>query len=428
MAYIKQISRGGTTYEINPPSIAGQFSTASNYSAGDYVYYGGYLWRFTADHSAGAWSGTDAEQVTVTDEISRLSPGGGGSGLSNGIKQALLACFENVGWKNGDGSDYIDALEAELYPAVDLASITAVYTQSGTVYDTDTLDSLKADLVVTAHYTDSSSEPVSAYTLSGSLTTGTSTITVSYSGKTTTFTVTVTHNNVPYVSDGLFAYWDAIDNQGTGTHDSSATSWIDLINEYEWVPNKSDGTQTWAWSNGNSLVFNPNKTGNNSVPANCFLCTRPGTGLRTLEVVFTPADLGCCVGEFTTDLTGITDTTVQIIGIAAADDTFIIQGTQNGYNATDITAIKSISGTYSSSYAPVKAYMNGTQVTTQGSSHSYKYHNNASMVLGSQNSTSGYYYAFKGTVHAIRFYSKELSAEEIAQNYAVDVQRFGLGA
>ena len=74
-----------------------------------------------------------------------------------------------------------------------LDSISAVYTQSGTVYDTDTLDSLKDDLVVTAHYADSSTQTVPAadYVLSGALTVGTSTITVSYGGKTTTFSVTV---------------------------------------------------------------------------------------------------------------------------------------------------------------------------------------------------------------------------------------------
>lgn len=78
--------------------------------------------------------------------------------------------------------------------AVTLSSIFAVYTQSGTVLETDSLDSLKTDLVVTATYSDSSTEtvPASDYTLSGTLTAGTSTITVSYSGLTTTFTVTVT--------------------------------------------------------------------------------------------------------------------------------------------------------------------------------------------------------------------------------------------
>lgn len=80
-----------------------------------------------------------------------------------------------------------------------LSSISAVYTQSGTVYDTDTLDSLKDDLVVTAVYSDSSTQTVPAadYTLSGTLTAGTSTITVSYGGKTTTFSVTVTAQILP---------------------------------------------------------------------------------------------------------------------------------------------------------------------------------------------------------------------------------------
>lgn len=75
-----------------------------------------------------------------------------------------------------------------------LSSITATYTQSGTVYDTDTLDSLKADLVVTAVYSDSSTQtvPSADYTLSGTLAEGTSTITVSYDGKAATFDVTVT--------------------------------------------------------------------------------------------------------------------------------------------------------------------------------------------------------------------------------------------
>lgn len=116
------------------------------------------------------------------------------TGLTNDIKQALLDIFEHVAYIDDDGQDYYDALETALYPPANLSSITCVYTQSGTVYDTDTLDSLKTDLVVTAHWDDTTTSTVesSQYTLSGSLTEGTSTITVTYSGKTTTFTVTVT--------------------------------------------------------------------------------------------------------------------------------------------------------------------------------------------------------------------------------------------
>lgn len=115
------------------------------------------------------------------------------TGLSDEAKQALLACFQQVAWIGDDGQDYYDALESALYPPANLVSISAVYTQSGTVYDTDSLDDLKSDLVVTAHFDDNSTRPVTAYTLTGTLVSGTSTITVAYGGMTTTFTVTVTH-------------------------------------------------------------------------------------------------------------------------------------------------------------------------------------------------------------------------------------------
>lgn len=213
-------------------------------------------------------------------------PSQSGSGLTDEIKQALLACFENVAWINADGQTYYDALaealngsgtvyysvtnnltgcttsngasrvaEGDGYTAklstasdymltsvkitmggddvtnvsysggtisipnvtgdivimavatqrvANLTSISAVFTQGGnTIYDTDSLDSLKQYLVVTATYDDSSTATVASndYTLSGTLTEGTSTITVSYGGKTDTFIVSVTHSSLLYKWD-----------------------------------------------------------------------------------------------------------------------------------------------------------------------------------------------------------------------------------
>ena len=73
-----------------------------------------------------------------------------------------------------------------------LTGITAVYNGTAIIYPTTPLDDLKTGLTVTAVFSDSTTQPVTGYTLSGTLTVGTSTITVSYEGKTTTFTVTVT--------------------------------------------------------------------------------------------------------------------------------------------------------------------------------------------------------------------------------------------
>lgn len=146
-------------------------------------------------------NGVSEEQLGYSlEELQEIIAGVRNAGLTEPVKQALLACFNNVAWKipedpedpsSTTGEDLIDALESALYPPAELQSITATYTQSGTVYDTDSLDSLKADLVVTSNYDNGTSATVTSYTLSGTLTEGTSTITVSYGGKTATFSVVV---------------------------------------------------------------------------------------------------------------------------------------------------------------------------------------------------------------------------------------------
>lgn len=74
-----------------------------------------------------------------------------------------------------------------------LQSISAVFNQgSAVIYTDSSLNDLKPYLTVTARYSDSTTQSVTNYTLSGTLTEGTSTITASYGGKSATFNVTVT--------------------------------------------------------------------------------------------------------------------------------------------------------------------------------------------------------------------------------------------
>jgi len=137
------------------------------------------------------------DYLGIDDRVTALEGGGTGSGLTEDIKAALLQVARKVAYIDADGQDYYDDLYVALYPPAELVSISAVYTQSGTVYNTDDLDSLKSDLVVTALYDDQTSATVTEYTLSGTLSTGTSTITVSYGGKTTTFNVEVSAESLP---------------------------------------------------------------------------------------------------------------------------------------------------------------------------------------------------------------------------------------
>ena len=122
----------------------------------------------------------------------------GGLGFSDEFKEALLACFNAVAWATTGGQALVDDLEAALYPDVHLVSITAAYDQDRPIYDTDSLDLVKLDLVVTANYSDGTSEVVTDYTLSGTLTPGTSTITVRYGGKTASISVVVYYISPAY--------------------------------------------------------------------------------------------------------------------------------------------------------------------------------------------------------------------------------------
>lgn len=53
-------------------TIAPNFSTSTAYAAGQYVWNGGTLYRFTADHAAGAWIGTDATAAVIGEELAEI--------------------------------------------------------------------------------------------------------------------------------------------------------------------------------------------------------------------------------------------------------------------------------------------------------------------------------------------------------------------
>lgn len=173
----------------------------------------------------------DETGVRIAQAIESIaSGGGGGGGMSNAAKQALLNCFEHVAWADDDGQDYYDALEAALNSsAKEVESISATYTQSGLVFDTDSLNSLKSDLVVTATYTDETTATIdsSKYTLSGTLAIGTSTVTVTYEGKTDTFSVSVVG-----LPTGYTRYDYVKNNQGLTSNESKDAINTQLSSSY----------------------------------------------------------------------------------------------------------------------------------------------------------------------------------------------------
>lgn len=119
-----------------------------------------------------------------------------------------------------------------------LVSITAVFTQGqNVVYDTDSLDTLKQYLVVTAHYDDNTDTVVSNYTLSGTLTVGTSIITVSFGGKTTTFGVTVTEYDTQPVIQTEGVCWSKTVGQTVAKEGFGITKWYHFAFAQEDIEN-----------------------------------------------------------------------------------------------------------------------------------------------------------------------------------------------
>lgn len=200
---------------------------------------------------------SDLDTTVKTDLVSAINEvaSGGGGALTQDTKQALLQCFAHTAWTDDQGQDYYDDLEDALYPFDLLSSISAVYTQSGTVYDTDSLDSLKADLVVTGNYSDGTYNQTTKYTLSGTLTVGTSTITVTYGGKTATFTVTVTQSaavltsiSAVYTQSGTVYDTDSLDSLKTDlvvtAHYSDSSTATVASSDYTLSGTLTTGTST----------------------------------------------------------------------------------------------------------------------------------------------------------------------------------------
>lgn len=155
------------------------------------------------EYADSAFSGGNV-QITIPD--SGGNPTGGGMSAT---ASALLITILRNGVYSTDQSANITALAEALtvtepeqpeepdtpvepdepvVPEVTLTSISATYSGGDVAVGTAVTD--LTGVVVTAHYSDGTSETVTGYTLSGTIAEGSNTVTVSYSGKTATFTVT----------------------------------------------------------------------------------------------------------------------------------------------------------------------------------------------------------------------------------------------
>ena len=117
------------------------------------------------------------------------------------VDDTALNTYSYTPVSNGYITVYVSNSSQSVYVNIEgfadkkVSSISAVFNQgSNVIYNTDSLDTLKQYLTVTASYEDSTTATITNYSLSGTLAVGTSTVTVTSGTATTTFNVTVTEN------------------------------------------------------------------------------------------------------------------------------------------------------------------------------------------------------------------------------------------
>ena len=210
----------------------------TGYTSGNWYYWDGSAWTSGGVYNSVAvqtdttltLSGVAADAKKTGDEISDLK-----SQITNSMPYAVKVALDNLLARNAYEDD--DALaDYTVFHAwatsINLVSISAVFEQGeNVVYASDSLDSLKQYLTVTASYDNGTTAEINGYTLSGTLEEGTSTITVTYQGETATFNVTVTNDILYQLLNTTFT-GDSSERVSTGikllSTDSDYTITIDM--------------------------------------------------------------------------------------------------------------------------------------------------------------------------------------------------------
>ena len=233
-----------------------------------------------------------------------------------------------------------------------------------------------------------------------------------------------------YVQDGLVAGYDGIDNAGTGTHDSSATTWKNLAGDA-----LLDGTMgaLTEWTGGKGW-----RTTGNTKP---FTVAAPGlsstfaTTNFTMQFACVPAVANkrmCYFGQYANpDGINIEQTTVGKLRFYRN-----ASSSQSSTHDKTVSTATVVANTYLSTAVCVSQtgltfYNGGTLLQTIDGNPGAITSTSASVIGGELQDGSKrtsldatYGITFRGTYHAFRVYNVTLTAAEIAWNAGLDAVRF----
>ena len=222
-----------------------------------------------------------------------------------------------------------------------------------------------------------------------------------------------------YVQTGLIAMWDGYENDGAGGYAKTLTEWKDTSGTYSFVFNVNSG----IFVDDGALVFPGTQEGYAKLSAADTDATFEAAKTGTVEIVIlsdptTPQNValqsssqsGIAFGALAR---GSADANASIV-------TFSGSANQPLWSYNWSAGIATYSTTYSSS-GPQSMLVNAEPLTKSGDNY-FGTPKDETFLGHRANLTNGQ--AFKGRIYAIRLYSAPLTAEQIAANHAVDVERF----
>jgi len=211
-----------------------------------------------------------------------------------------------------------------------------------------------------------------------------------------------------YIQDGLVAIWDGIENAGWGVHDANARVWKDLVGSCDLTLNASfaevlaDGIRretTSAHGPVASLSFTY------AAPMTMEMCTTtPASLVSGSQVLLSVYP----VNQSTNKVPCLVVKTARFFQWS-----FSYDNQKTVFPPSTTVSLAATSQGY--------GYANGIRATA-GSTDKWSFPYNTLCILGDGRNQN--YSPFGFTAHCVRIYSRALTADEIAANYAIDKERF----
>jgi hypothetical protein len=220
-----------------------------------------------------------------------------------------------------------------------------------------------------------------------------------------------------YIQDGLVAMWDGIENAGWGVHNPNATTWVDLIGGKQ--------LNFCAFGENYSTVTNASRTGNvftlstdftlHGCIMNCNKLWRNWTMLGIGDTTTAGLQKGICLNG-----TDQADYFAAVVYRKAYSGT-VLSGVSTGTSAGQAYSVD-IAFYYAS--LEFSVFVNGVYIGKGQISSGDWVLGDASVGIGTQ--FNGYAGMGSFRRYNILYYSRALTASEIARNYAIDKARFNL--